>query len=101
LAAHAAALHLLTLVLVAAGADLPAAGADELTGAQIYSRMCARCHGVDGEGNKKEYAQPLAGKKSVAQLARYIARTMPEDDPGKLKAAEADKVAAFIYGAFY
>jgi cytochrome c len=63
-----------------------AATADDLTGAQIYRQLCARCHGAEGEGTKTEYAQPLAGKRSVEQLARYIAKSMPEDDPGKIKA---------------
>jgi len=35
------------------------------------------------------------------RLARYIAKTMPEDEPGKLKLPDAEKVAAFIFDAFY
>jgi len=72
-----------------------------LTGAQMYRQMCARCHGSEGEGSKKEYPQPLTGKRSVEQLARYIAKSMPEDDPGKLKDPEAEKVAVYIFDAFY
>src|SRR5258708_7176361 len=85
LVSRAAAFRLPALVLLAAATCPAMAGADELTGAQIYRQMCARCHGADGEGTKKEYPEPLAGKKSLAQLARYIAKSMPEDDPGKLK----------------
>ena len=37
----------------------------------------------------------------MPQLARYIAKSMPEDDPGKCAGPEADKVAAYIHDAFY
>src|SRR5262249_47801201 len=43
----------------------------------------------------------LAGKRALPQLARYIARSMPEDAPGTLSSAEAEKVAAYIFDAFY
>jgi cytochrome c553 len=77
------------------------ASADELTGPQIYRLICARCHGSEGQGTKKAYPKPLAGKRSAAELARYIAKSMPEDDPGTLKAAEAERVAAYVYETFY
>jgi hypothetical protein len=47
------------------------------------------------------YDRPLAGNRSLAQLARYIARSMPEDAPGTCKRPEAEKVAAYIFDAFY
>ncbi|MFO0956533.1 MAG: DUF1592 domain-containing protein [Isosphaeraceae bacterium] len=78
----------------------PAAFADDRDGAALYKQMCLRCHGAAGEGTE-EYPRPLAGSKSVAQLAKLIARTMPEDDPGTCVGEEADKVAAYIHGAFY
>ena len=62
---------------------------------------CASCHGASGEGTKDHYHKPLAGDKSAAQLSRLIAESMPKDDPGTCKGADADKVAAYIYGAFY
>jgi hypothetical protein len=76
------------------------ANAEEMTGEKIYQTKCASCHGPRGEGSK-EYPQTLAGDRSVAQLAKLIARTMPEDAPGTCKGADADKVAAYIYDAFY
>src|SRR5437868_5544248 len=74
--------------------------AAERTGEQIYRETCARCHGASGEGGK-EYPHELIGKRSQGQLARYIAKSMPEDKPGTCTGADAEKVAAYIYDAFY
>jgi cytochrome c553 len=70
-------------------------------GAQVYRQDCARCHGDSGEGTPEDYPRPLAGDKSVAELTRLIARTMPEDDPGTCTGDDASKVAAYIHEAFY
>jgi mono/diheme cytochrome c family protein len=78
-----------------------AAGDEERPGDQIYRQECARCHGPSGEGTPEDFPRPLAGDKTVSQLARLIARTMPEDDPGTCTANEAAKVAAYIHDAFY
>jgi cytochrome c553 len=87
-------------LLALAAALAPAAAADEKTGEQIYKQQCARCHGASGEGTKK-YEQALAGDKSVAELAKLVRETMPEDKPGTLSEADAKKVAAFVHDAFY
>jgi len=88
-------------ILVLAVLCLPnIAGADEPAGADIYQQKCARCHGMSGEG-AKAHPQPLVGNRSQAQLAKFIAKSMPEDKPGTCTGPEAEKVAAFIYGAFY
>ncbi len=63
--------------------------------------MCAKCHGALGEGVVDKYPDALVGNKSPAQLARYIAKSMPEDKPGTCTGADADKVAAYIHEAFY
>ena len=75
--------------------------ADGKTGEQIYRQTCAKCHGPNGEGVKAEYPDPLVGDKSVAQLAKLIAKTMPEDKPGTCVGGDAEKVAAYIHEAFY
>ena len=41
------------------------------------------------------------GERPLAALARYIAKTMPEDAPGECVGEDADRVAAYIYEAFY
>lgn len=77
------------------------AAADGKTGEQIYRQTCAKCHGANGEGVKNEYPDPLVGDKSAAQLAKLIAKTMPEDKPGTCVGEDADRVAAYIHDTFY
>lgn len=72
----------------------------ELSGPKIYKSKCAGCHGAQGEGTKRSKRR-LEGDKSVSQLAEVIGKTMPEDDPGSLTAAQSAAVAAFIHEAFY
>ncbi len=48
-----------------------------------------------------DYPRPLAGDRSVSQLTRLIARTMPKDTDDKCSGEDAQKVAAYIYDAFY
>lgn len=75
--------------------------ADVMTrGEAIYKARCASCHGAAGEGSK-EYAKPLAGEKSVGQLARLVERTMPEDEPETCVGEDARAVSAYIHEAFY
>jgi hypothetical protein len=80
---------------------LPAWAADGLSGEQIYKQKCSSCHGAKGEGTNDNYPEPLAGDRSVAQLAKFIAKTMPKDAPAKCTVAEAEAVSAYIYDAFY
>jgi len=70
-------------------------------GATIYANQCAACHGAKGEGDNKNYPQPLAGDRSVTELSQYIEKTMPEDNPGTCTGEDAKHVAAYIYDAFY
>lgn len=70
------------------------------TGEAIYRKQCASCHGANGEG-AKAFPRPLVGDKQLPQLTRLVARTMPEDDPGSLPAADADAVSKFVFDTFY
>ena len=76
-------------------------GAAERTGEEVYRGTCVRCHGVAGEGVAGKADESLSGNRSVSSLAKVIQRTMPEDEPGTLSVADAEKVAAYIHGAFY
>ncbi|MBX9679452.1 MAG: DUF1592 domain-containing protein [Gemmataceae bacterium] len=86
-------------VLLASMSPL-AASAQEAEGRVIYMKQCARCHGAKGEG-AKEFPHPLAGNRSLPQLVRYVAKTMPEDAPGTCVGPDADKVSKYIFDAFY
>lgn len=75
--------------------------AETRTGKQIYQQMCAKCHGVAGEGVKDKYAKALIGDRSVVDLAKVISETMPEDSPGTCTDEAATRVATYIHDAFY
>jgi len=75
--------------------------ADPRSGEVVYREDCLRCHGPMGQGVAGKSDEPLLGEKSVAFLAKYIAREMPEDDPGTLSTAEALASAQYIHAAFY
>src|ERR1035438_10250560 len=81
-------ISILTLAFTTFSATV--AAAQEPAGAVIYVQKCARCHGKAGEG-KKEVPQPLIGNRSLPQLAKYIAKSMPEDKPGTCTGADAEK----------
>src|ERR1700733_1636946 len=90
------------LVWLALTPAFAVASSDEgRSGEQIYRQQCATCHGASGEGDDDEYPRALAGDRSVPQLARLIAKTMPSDAPGTCTGPDSDKVAAYIYDAFY
>ena len=59
------------------------------------------CHGPVGQGVAGKADEPLVGEKSIASLAKYIAREMPENDPGTLSLADATASAEYIHKAFY
>jgi hypothetical protein len=71
------------------------------SGEVVYREECLRCHGPMGQGVAGKSDEPLVGEKSVAFLAKYVAKEMPEDDPGALSAAEALASAQYIHQAFY
>ena len=70
-------------------------------GEVVYREDCMRCHGPVGQGVAGKADEPLVGEKSIASLAKYIAREMPENDPGTLSLADATASAEYIHKAFY
>ena len=76
------------------------AAAIDPDGVQIFKSRCAACHGPEGQGTAKQKRR-LEGDRSVLQLAEVIQKTMPEDEPETLTAAEALAVATFVHDAFY
>ena len=88
-----------SLVVVASWGMRPAS-ADEHPGAVIYREHCLRCHGENGVGTPAASA-PLVGDRSIGQLSRYVADTMPEDDPTAVTGEAAARVAEWIHERFY
>lgn len=74
---------------------------EKFTGKEIYTSLCASCHGAQGEGVAEKHDEPLYGDRSIADLTEIIVETMPEDDPGIITGEEAKRVAEYIYEAFY
>jgi mono/diheme cytochrome c family protein len=97
----AAVASFLSISAPAADPPGPAVPAILPPGERIYRERCASCHGESGQGVEGGYSRPLAGNKSVDQLARFIAKSMPEDDPGTCVGEDAENVARYIFDAFY
>jgi len=70
-------------------------------GEVVYREDCMRCHGPVGQGVAGKADEPLVGEKSIASLAKYIVREMPENNPGALSLADATASAEYIHKAFY
>jgi len=90
---------------------MPSGVGDTVRGAEVYSGVCARCHGADGAGLTDVPTLPgakvpaLWGAKSFsigASMARqeraasFIRYNMPFDTPGTLTDRQAYDVAAYI-----
>jgi len=75
--------------------------ANEPSGEQIYRDQCVRCHGKSGEGTADNYPEPLIGDKSIPQLTALIHETMPDDADTKCSVEDSERVATYIYDAFY
>jgi hypothetical protein len=90
-----------TAVLAAAEAKQKPPQDKPPTGAEIYRRQCAACHGKSGEGTPENFPRPLTGDRSQGQLAAYIEKSMPEDNPGTCTGEDAKNVAEYVYDSFY
>lgn len=82
-------------------ATFPAEARDGLSGREIYRKQCAKCHGGNGQGVPKVNEMPLTGNRSLAELAKVINDTMPEEKPELCTGDDAKRVARYIYNAFY
>ena len=73
----------------------------ELSGELLYAKHCAKCHGDRGQGIADEHDEPLVGDWPIEKLTRVITRTMPDNDREKCVGDEAERVALYIFDAFY
>jgi len=87
-------------MLFLVGLACAATAAADHPGLAVYREHCLRCHGENGAGTA-DVPAPLAGDRSVNQLAKYVHDTMPEDDPEAVTGDAARRVAEYIHGAFY
>ena len=71
------------------------------TGEAIFRQHCASCHGKDGEGVSDKYADPLVGERNLASLTKYVDRWMPEENPKLVTGEDAQRVAQYMFDAFY
>jgi hypothetical protein len=78
-----------------------AAMADEHPGKAIYAKLCASCHGDDGQGTAENHPEALAGDRPLVDLARVITETMPEGEADVCVGENSKHVTDYIYGAFY
>ncbi|RYG24191.1 hypothetical protein EON82_11615, partial [bacterium] len=69
------------------------------TGEAIFAKKCASCHGAKGVGGPG-FPKPLLGSRSVTDLGKFIAQSMPPG-PQKTPLPEAQKIAAYMHAAFY
>jgi mono/diheme cytochrome c family protein len=96
-------LTIASLAVLASAAALPGAQKPKVSpdqvGRKIFASQCASCHGANGEGTKV-YKKPLAGSRTLADLARFIHQAMPPG-PRTLPAPDSTRVAEYIYNAFY
>jgi cytochrome c len=95
------------------GTGLPPGGGTAATGAKIYAKKCAHCHGQDLKGlpdlggpaliggrGSLATTKPLKTVESywpyASTLYDYIWRSMPFDQPGSLTADEVYSLSAYI-----
>src|SRR3954469_20712557 len=88
--------HFVSLLAFCVGLSIHAAH-----GRATYKKICAECHGKNGEGVKGKYDDPLEGTKNLDRLAKYIDRKMPDGHPEKCVGKDAEAVAKYIYDSFY
>jgi len=90
---------LLSAVVVFSWATSVAHG-DDKTGEQIYRERCVACHGPRGEGVAEGYPEPFTAGRSLVELTRLIAETMPSGAAEKCTGPDAERVAVYIKDTF-
>jgi cytochrome c oxidase cbb3-type subunit 3/ubiquinol-cytochrome c reductase cytochrome c subunit len=89
----AAAVIILSMGIARAGAITPepdAVQALSASGAQVYGKYCALCHGANGEGYAADNANALANQDFLVSVSdEFIRRSIAKGRPGTAMAAHA------------
>ena len=74
---------------------------DATRGGTLYKQQCASCHGdgLEGRSGPSLSGGDFRSRWPTADLIAKINNTMPQDNPGKLSAAQAADLAAYIQQA--
>jgi cytochrome c553 len=74
---------------------------DATSGAALYKQQCASCHGdrLEGRSGPALTGADFQSRWPASDLTNKIKNTMPQDKPGKLTAAQAADLAAYIQQA--
>jgi mono/diheme cytochrome c family protein len=74
---------------------------DAARGGALYKQQCASCHGdrLEGRGGPPLVGGDFRARWPITELTGKIKNTMPQDGPGKLTAAQAADLAAYIQQA--
>jgi mono/diheme cytochrome c family protein len=78
-----------------------AAPAIKISGAELYARVCAACHGGQGEGATGPALKGLASRMDLAKTIAWIEQPsakMPKLYPSPLDADAVKRVAGFVHG---
>ncbi len=74
---------------------------DATRGATLYTQQCASCHGAGLEGRNGPSLEggDFRSRWATSDLIDKIRNTMPQENPGKLSAAQSADLAAYIQQA--
>lgn len=97
------------------GRGLPAGSGSAVEGKPLYARLCANCHGEEGEGggfdalaggvpaNARMFAQDPSVTRTIGNywpyattVFDYVRRSMPFDQPGSLKDEQVYALTAYL-----
>jgi cytochrome c553 len=88
-------------VLIFATFGITLSAQDATRGGTLYKQQCVSCHGegLEGRSGPSLTGSDFRSRWPTSDLIDKIRNTMPQDNPGKLTAAQAADLAAYIQQA--